>query len=63
MKDAAEGLLLLGMSLVAQGKYDEGIQAFGQVGGNQAAQKTAHLWSLYAQAKKGPGTPAAAPAH
>jgi len=63
MKDAAEGPLLLGMSLVAQGKYDDGIQAFGQVGGNQAAQKTAHLWSLYAQAKKGPGTPAAAPAH
>ncbi|HEY5046486.1 MAG TPA: hypothetical protein VII49_00510 [Rhizomicrobium sp.] len=60
MKNPAEGPLILGMSLAAQGKYDEATQAFGQVGGNQAAKKTAHLWTLYAQTKKGPS--AAAPA-
>jgi hypothetical protein len=62
IKDPAEGLLTLGMTLVAQGKYDEAIQTLGQVGGNQAAKKTAHLWSVYAQLKKGSAAPAAAPA-
>jgi hypothetical protein len=61
IKDPAEGPLILGMALLAQGKYDEAIQTFGQVGGSAAAQKTAHLWSLYAQAKK--GSAPAAPAH
>ncbi|MGD0192245.1 MAG: hypothetical protein ABSD74_16005 [Rhizomicrobium sp.] len=56
IKVAGEGQLMLGMALVAQGKYDEAIQVLGQVTGNAAAQKTAHLWSLYAQAKKGPAT-------
>jgi tetratricopeptide (TPR) repeat protein len=62
IKDPAEGPLTLGMTLVAQGKYDEAIQTLGQVGGNQAARKTAHLWSVYAQVKKGAAAPAAAPA-
>lgn len=61
-KDPAEGTLILGMTLVAQGKYDDAIQALGQVNGNDAARKTAHLWTLYAQIKKGPAAPAAAPA-
>jgi tetratricopeptide (TPR) repeat protein len=63
VKNPAEGQLILGMSLVAQGRYDEAVQALGAVGGNQAAKKTAHLWSLYAQQKKGSAAPAAAPAH
>jgi hypothetical protein len=59
IKDPAEGPLLVGMALVAQGKYADGIQALAQVGGSQAARKTAHLWTLYAQTKAG----SAAPAH
>jgi hypothetical protein len=62
MKDPAEGTLILGMALAAQGKYDAAIQTFGEVNGNDAARKTAHLWTLYAQMKKGPAAPAAAPA-
>jgi len=64
IKDPAEGPLILGMALVAQGKYDEAIQTLAQVDGNDAARKTAHLWTLYAQIKKGPAAapPAAAPA-
>jgi uncharacterized cupredoxin-like copper-binding protein len=60
-KTAGEGQLLVGMTLVAQGRNDEAVQAFAQVAGNPAALKTAHLWTLYAQAKKGPAP--AAPAH
>jgi tetratricopeptide (TPR) repeat protein len=33
LKDPGEGNLLLGATLVAQGKYDEAIQTFGQVNG------------------------------
>lgn len=61
MKIPAEAQLVLGMSLAAQGKYADAEQAFAQVSGNQAALKTAHLWTLYVQSKK--GAPAAAPAH
>lgn len=67
MKDPGEGQLLLGATLVAQDKYNEAIQAFGQVTGSPAKLKVAHLWSLYAQAKlkKAPASPAPAtpPAH
>jgi hypothetical protein len=65
MKDPGEGQLLLGATLVAQNKYDEAIQAFGQVTGSPAKLKVAHLWSLYAQAKlkKAPAAPATPPAH
>ena len=65
MKDPGEGQLLLGATLVAQNKYDEAIQAFGQVTGSPAKLKVAHLWSLYAQAKlkKAPASPATPPAH
>lgn len=65
MKNPAEGPLMLGMSQAAQGKYDAAIQTLGQVGGNQAAQKTAHMWTLYAQSKRGSAPAAAqqAPAH
>jgi tetratricopeptide (TPR) repeat protein len=64
LKDPGEGLMVLGTSLVAQGKNDEAIQTFSQVTGNEGRMKAAHLWSLYAQAKKNQagGTTAAAPA-
>ncbi|HEY1836855.1 MAG: hypothetical protein WBQ17_17010 [Rhizomicrobium sp.] len=64
MKDPSEGKMILGLSLVAQGKYDDAIQTLGQVSGNDGRMKAAHLWTLYAQAKKNQaaGTaPAAAP--
>ncbi len=53
-----------GMSLVAQDKNDEAIQALGQVNGNEGRMKAAHLWTIYAQAKKNHagGTTAAPPA-
>jgi tetratricopeptide (TPR) repeat protein len=63
MKDPSEGQMILGMALVAQGKNDDAIAAFGQVSGSEGRNKAAHLWSLYAQAKKKQsGSAAAAPA-
>jgi hypothetical protein len=61
LKVPAEGPLMLGMTLAAQGKADEAIAAFGQVNGTPAAMKTAHLWSLWVQSKNKPtAQPAAA---
>jgi hypothetical protein len=65
MKDASEGQMMLGIALVAEGKYDDAIQALGQVSGPEGRTKSAHLWSVYAQAKKkqgGGAAPAPAPA-
>ena len=65
LKDASEGQVILGSALAMQGKYDEAIQTLGQVSGNEGRMKAAHLWSVYAQAKKnqaGGATTAAAPA-
>jgi hypothetical protein len=64
LKDPGEAQMVLGMSLVAQGKNDEGLQVLGQVTGNDGRKKAAHLWSVYAQAKKNQagGTTAATPA-
>lgn len=65
MKDPGEAQILLGMSLVAQNKNDDAIQTLSQVTGNEGRMKAAHLWSLYAQAKKnqaGGATAAPAPA-
>ena len=61
LRDPGEGPLLLGATLVAQGKCDEAIQVLGQINGTPARVKVAHLWSLYAQAKlkKMPAAPAA----
>jgi hypothetical protein len=61
LKTPAEGPLMIGAAEVAQGKYAEANQTLSQVSGNQAATRTAHLWSLYAQAKQG-GHSVAAPA-
>ena len=53
MKIPAEASILVGMALVGQNKNAEAVQAFNAVTGNQAATKTAHLWSLYAQHQVG----------
>jgi hypothetical protein len=73
LKDPSEGQMILGMALVAQGKNDEAIQTLGEVTGNAGRMKAAHLWTLYAQAKKNqaagataapaPQPPAQPPAH
>jgi hypothetical protein len=66
LKDPGEGNLLLGAAQVAEGKYSDAVQSFGQVTGSAAKLKVAHLWSLYAQGKvKGAGAtaPATPPAH
>jgi hypothetical protein len=61
LKTPAEGPLMIGAAGVAQGKYADAIQTLSQISGNEAATRTAHLWSLYAQAKQG-GHSASAPA-
>jgi hypothetical protein len=65
LKRPAEGPLMIGAADAAQGKYADAIQVLSQVSGNEAATRTAHLWSLYAQARQGGRTAAApaAPAH
>ncbi|MGO8712594.1 MAG: hypothetical protein ACLQUZ_11165 [Rhizomicrobium sp.] len=66
LKDTSEGPLLLGMLLDVQGKYDDAIQTLAQVDGSTTRTRTAHLWSLYAQAQKiqaqGSAAAASAPA-
>ena len=61
LKTPAEAPLLIGAAQVAQGQYADGIQTLSQVSGNEGVTHTAHLWSLFAQAKQG-GRAAAAPA-
>ncbi len=61
LKDPGEAAVLIGIAQVAQGKYDQGIATLGQVSGTPGRQRTAHLWTLYAQAKQKSAAPA--PAH
>lgn len=66
-KDATEAPMVLGQSLIAQGKYDDAIAAFGQVqGGGPATARITRLWVALANIKKNPpaaaATAAAAPA-
>ncbi len=64
-KDPGEGQFILGIALVAEGKYDDGRAALAKVDGSPARAKAAHLWDLYAQSKtvQAPATaPAPAPA-
>lgn len=61
LKTPAEGPLMIGAAEVAQGKYAEAQQTLSQVSGSEAATRTAHLWSIYAQSRQG-GRTAAAPA-
>jgi tetratricopeptide (TPR) repeat protein len=65
--DPTEAPMVLGQSLLAQGKYDEAIAAFGQVqGGGPATARITRLWVALANIKKNPpqagATAAAAPA-
>ncbi|MBN9546405.1 MAG: hypothetical protein J0I19_13090 [Alphaproteobacteria bacterium] len=65
--DSTEAPMVLGQSLLAQGKYDDAIAAFGQVqGGGPATARITRLWVALANIKKNPpaaaGTAAAAPA-
>ncbi|HTT85539.1 MAG TPA: hypothetical protein VMF67_18835 [Rhizomicrobium sp.] len=63
LKTPWEGPMLIGAAQVAQGKYADAIQTLSQVSDNDAVTRTAHLWSLYAQAKLRPArASAAAPA-
>ncbi|MBV8800011.1 MAG: tetratricopeptide repeat protein [Alphaproteobacteria bacterium] len=55
-KYPGQAQLLIGMSLTAQGKHAEAIQAFNDVKGTAAALKTAKLWSIYAQRQAGGAT-------
>ena len=58
--DPTEAPMVLGQSLVAQGKYDDAIAAFGQVmGGGPATPRTVRLWIDYANLKKNPPVAAA----
>ncbi len=58
-KDPGEANVLIGMAQVAQGKYDAGIATLGQVSGTPGRLRTAHLWTLVAQAKQKSGGAAA----
>ena len=65
--DPTEAPMVLGQSLLAQGKYDDAIAAFGQVqGGGPATARITRLWVALANIKKNPPAPpataAAAPA-
>jgi tetratricopeptide (TPR) repeat protein len=62
IKDPGEANVLIGMAQIAQGKYDAGIATLGQVTGAAPRLRTAHLWTLYAQAKQKAGGAAPAPA-
>jgi tetratricopeptide (TPR) repeat protein len=62
LKSPSEAPLLAGAAEVAQGKYADAIQTLSRVAGNEAVTKTAHLWSVYAQAKQGPAQANAQPA-
>ncbi|HTQ13527.1 MAG TPA: hypothetical protein VMH86_06600 [Rhizomicrobium sp.] len=55
MKDPSEGLMVLGEAQVAQGKFDDAIATFAQVTGSASRAGAAHLWGLYAQARKKQG--------
>ncbi len=65
-KDSTEAPMVLGQSLVAEGKYDDAIAAFNQVqGGGPATSRITRLWVDFAKIKKNPPVPdtaAAAPA-
>ncbi|HEX4371236.1 MAG TPA: hypothetical protein VH019_07795 [Rhizomicrobium sp.] len=63
--DPSEAPMVLGQSLVAQGKYADAVTAFGQVqGGGPATARITRLWVDYAKVKQNPpaATAAAAPA-
>ena len=59
--DPSEAPMVLGQSLVAQGKYADAVAAFGQVqGGGPATSRIVRLWVDYAKIKQNPPAAAAA---
>jgi hypothetical protein len=59
--DSSEPPMVLGQSLVAQGKYAEAVTAFGQVtGGGPATARITRLWTDYAKIKQNPPAATAA---
>ena len=51
--DPSEAPMVLGQALTAQGKYDEAVAAFGQVGsGGPVTPRIARLWADHARIKK-----------
>lgn len=63
--DPSEPPMVLGESLAAEGKYDDALAAFNQVGnaGGPATPRIVRLWTYYVTAKKNPPAPATAAAH
>lgn len=56
--DPTETPMVLGMTQVALGKYDEAVATFATVsGGSPATPRIAKMWSDYAKLKKNPPTP------
>ncbi len=61
MTDSSEAPMVLGQSLVAQGKYADAVAAFGQVqGGGPATARITRLWTDYAKIKQNPPAATAA---
>lgn len=61
IKDHGEGQFILGISLVAQGKYSQARTALAKVDGSTARAQAAHLWDLWAKYKMSQtSTPASA---
>lgn len=62
--DPTEVPMILGMTLTAEGKYQEALAEFAKVqGGGPATPRVVRLWTYYAQSKMGPAaTASAAPA-
>jgi tetratricopeptide (TPR) repeat protein len=61
--DPSEAPMVLGQSLVAQGKYADAVAAFGQVtGGGPATARITRLWVDYANVKQNPPAATAAAA-
>ena len=60
VKDPSEGHFILGIALVAQGKYAEARTELAKVDGSAARAAGAHLWDLWAQSKIKAAAPAPA---
>lgn len=51
LKDPGEAHFIIGICLVAQGQYAQGIDALSNAGAAPARAKAAHLWTIWAQRK------------
>jgi tetratricopeptide (TPR) repeat protein len=55
-KDSNDAQMVLGESLAMQGKNAEAAAAFAKVSGNPVTERSAHLWTLYAQRRNAVAT-------